>query len=58
MWLGPSLYVLTRNPEHFEIILNNVNANDKGESHKMISEAMGKGLVTTNCKYSHQIHRQ
>lgn len=45
-WLGNRLLVYTNEVSHFEIVLNNADSMDKGESYDFIAEGIGYGLVT------------
>lgn len=47
-WLGPRLFIATMDPKHCELILNNSNSMDKGDSYEFIAEIVGYGLIT--CK--------
>lgn len=49
--MGNRLFVYVDDPKHFEIILNNADSLNKGDSYDFIAESIGFGLITLKCNY-------
>lgn len=50
-WLANRLFVYINDPAHCEMILNNVDAMDKGDSYDFVVEVLGYGLITLKCNF-------